>query len=71
MVVTTMANQAMDSGEATADNGASKENAREVTNVLGSNPIPKIRRGPALEALAEEMEKAKARARGKGAPGDR
>ena len=69
MVVTTMANQAMDSGEVTADNGAMKENALEVTNVLGGNPIPKIRRGPALEALAKEM--AKARAREKGARGDR
>ena len=71
MVVTTMANQAMDSGEVTADNGATKENALEVTNVRGGNPTPKIRRGPALEALAEEMEKSKARARGKGAWGDR
>ena len=45
MVVTTMANQAMVSGEVTADNGATKENALEETNVLGGNPIPKIKKG--------------------------
>ena len=71
MVVTTMASQAMVSGEVTADTGATKENALEETNVLGGNPIPKIKRGPALEALAKEMAKAKARAREKEARGDR
>ena len=71
MVVTTMANQAMDSGEVTADNGATKENALEETNVLGGNPIPKIKMGPELEALAKAMAKAKARARDKGARGDK
>ena len=71
IVVTAMANQAMVSGEVTADNGATKENALEETNVLGGNPIPKIKRGPALEALAKEMAKVKARAREKGARGDR
>ena len=71
LVVTTMANQVMESGEATADNGAMKENALEVINVPGGNPIPKRRRGTELEALADKMEKAKARARRKGARGDR
>ena len=71
MVVTKMANQAMDSGEMTADNGATKENAQEETNVPGGNPIPKRRKGTALEPLSEKMEKAKARARGKGARVDR
>ena len=70
MVVTTIANQAMEPGEAIADNGATKENAREVTNVLGSNPIPKIRKGAELESLADKVEKAQARARGKGVWGE-
>ena len=71
IVVTTMGSQAMVSREVTADNGATKEHALEETNVLGGNPIPKIKRGPALEALAKEMARVRARARGKGARGDR
>ena len=70
MVVTKMANQAMDSGEVTADNGATKENALE-ENVPGGNPITKVKSGPALEALAKEMARATARARKKGARGDK
>ena len=71
MVVTTMASQAMELGEATADSGATKENALEVIFVPGSNPIPKIRKGAELEALADKVEKAKARTRGKGVRGDK
>ena len=71
MVPTTMGSQAMVSSEVIADNGATKENAQEETNVLGGNPIPKIKRGPALEALAKNMARVKASAREKGARGDR
>ena len=70
MVVTTMANQVMESGEVTADNGAMKENSQEVTNVPGGNPIPKIRKGAELFALADKVEKAKARVRGKRVRGE-
>ena len=70
MVVTTMASQAMELGEATADSGATKENALEVIFVPGSNPIPKRRKGAELVALADKVEKAKARVRGKGVRGE-
>ena len=70
MVVTTMASQAMEPGEATADSGATKENAQEVISVPGSIPIPKRRKGAELVALADKVEKAKARVRGKGVRGE-
>ena len=49
MVPTTMGSQAMVSSEVNADNGATKENAQEETNVLGGNPIPKIKGEPSPE----------------------
>ena len=54
-----------------SDNGATTENALEETNVLGGNPIPKIKTGPELEALAKAMAKARARVRAKGAREDK
>ena len=52
-----MVSQAMELGEAIADSGATNENALEEIFVPGSSPIPKIRKGAELEALADKVER--------------
>ena len=69
MVATTIASQAMVPGEATADSGATKENAQEIISVPGSIPIPQRRKGAELVALADKMEKGKGNSKGKGSSG--